>query len=639
MKIKYFGFILFFWVIFTCLPIIARVDFIETFDNNSSNFHYGYGPNYTDGAVNWLGNEGNPDGHISGEANNLYAVWVYDSSGAFGNISGLVMLMDIKVTGQVSGDAQFYVGRNGTYYISRYAWPIAGDSSWTTHAARLDTYNFTLWTNGSAKSLAYVLERPDDIGIFLGGSTASGNGTFQVDNCALLTRNPEINLKLGSTDIAAGDTHGFGNQATNTNTDALFTIENTGSAALTLNIPITISGIDADQFIVTAQPAATVAASASTTFTIRFKPTSPGIKSAAIAIANNDNDEDPYDLTITGTASGITVSALSSATTDEDGTSASFSVALNSKPNADVAVSCKSSDTSEATVSPTNLTFTSTSWNTPQTVTITGINDDLLDGNINYSVEIGPAVSGDSSYQNNDPADKNLTNIDTDRDDDGDGISNEKEGNGDSDGDGIPDSQDIDSDNDGIPDSKEGSGDRDGDNIPDYQDYDPTGYLYNQADGTIVSGGHIEVSGPGKVTFVGNKNGADGYYQFIVDTTGIYTIAVTPPAGYDIDQSCPDLGTLTVTGSSNPYILGSGENGSSGTLASFTCSNNKWYLKINIQNSTPLILNNNIPLLHNNQSIPTLNEWGMIISAILLSLVAVFVKSKGLRLRNDFGPE
>ena len=240
MKIKYFAFILFSWIILTYLPIIAKADFIETFDNNSSNFHYGYGPSFTNGIVSWLGSEGNPDGHISGEADKLYAVWVYDNKGVFGNICGLMMMMDIKVTDQVSGHAQFYVGRNNTYYISNDTWPIAGDSSWTTHAARLDTYNFTLWTSGSTESLAYVLERPDDIGIFLGGSTASGSGTFKVDNCALVTRDPEVNLKYDSANVADGGTHDYGNQAISTNTDAIFSIENTGTADLSLTIPLTM---------------------------------------------------------------------------------------------------------------------------------------------------------------------------------------------------------------------------------------------------------------------------------------------------------------------------------------------------------------------------------------------------------------
>ncbi|MEA1921501.1 MAG: IPTL-CTERM sorting domain-containing protein [Pseudomonadota bacterium] len=294
---------------------------------------------------------------------------------------------------------------------------------------------------------------------------------------------------------------------------------------------------------------------------------------------------------------GVIVSSLSSSTTDEGGAIATFTVVLNSQPGADVVIPLSSSDSSEGIVSPASLIFTSTNWNTAQTVTITGINDDLLDGDIAYTVEIGPADSSDSGYNGNDPAAKDLTNIDTDLDYDGDGISNEREG----------------------------SGDRDGDGVPNFQDYDPSGYFYDSADGSIVSGGHIDVNGPGNVTFVSDRNGVSGYYQFIVDTPGTYSITVFPPSGYDIDSNCAELGTLAVTGNQNPYVPGSGENGSSGILVDFDCVGNPWYLTIDVQVSTALILNNNIPLHYNNTIIPTLNEWGMILSGCLLSLVALIV--------------
>jgi len=293
---------------------------------------------------------------------------------------------------------------------------------------------------------------------------------------------------------------------------------------------------------------------------------------------------------------GISIGTLSSTTTDEDGAAATFTVVLDSQPGDDVIISLNSSDISEGSVAPVSLTFTSVNWETSQDVTVTGLNDDLLDGDINYTVEIGPATSNDNNYNGIDPDDPELTNLDTDLDDDGDGISNEKEGNGDRDGDGDVNSQ----------------------------DYDPTGYLYDSATGEIISGGSISVTGPGNVTFVSGRNGANGFYQFVVDQVGIYTISVTPPAGYTINTGCADSGTLTADGSVNPLVLGSSENGSTGDLADYSCANNEWHLIIDIQDITPMVLNNNIPLV-NNASIPTLNEWGMIITSCLLALAALTV--------------
>ena len=121
----------------------------------------------------------------------------------------------------------------------------------------------------------------------------------------------EINLKQGVTDIADGGTYDFGNQYLGTNTDVTFTIENTGTGNLTLTTPITIGGADAGQFSVQQQPVFTVAPSGTTTFIIRFSPTSTGAKTASISIDNNDSDENPYDLTITGTGRNIpTVPAI-----------------------------------------------------------------------------------------------------------------------------------------------------------------------------------------------------------------------------------------------------------------------------------------------------------------------------------------
>ena len=56
-----------------------------------------------------------------------------------------------------------------------------------------------------------------------------------------------------------------------------------------------------------------------------------------------------------------------------------FTVVLDAQPASDVVISVSSGDTGEATVSPATLTFTSTNWDTAQTVTVTGVNDSLID--------------------------------------------------------------------------------------------------------------------------------------------------------------------------------------------------------------------------------------------------------------------
>ena len=70
---------------------------------------------------------------------------------------------------------------------------------------------------------------------------------------------------------------------------------------MTITTPLTLSGTNADQFNIQAQPTSPVSVSGNTTFTVQFSPISLGAKTATIAIANNDSDENPYDLTLNGT--------------------------------------------------------------------------------------------------------------------------------------------------------------------------------------------------------------------------------------------------------------------------------------------------------------------------------------------------
>jgi len=111
----------------------------------------------------------------------------------------------------------------------------------------------------------------------------------------------EIDVKQGTTAIADGTgIYDFGSQPISTNTDKVFTIQNIGLTASTLGSYL-ITGTNADQFSLQGTNPSTVSASGSTSFTIRFAPTSLGAKTATISFANQDSDENPYNFTITGT--------------------------------------------------------------------------------------------------------------------------------------------------------------------------------------------------------------------------------------------------------------------------------------------------------------------------------------------------
>jgi hypothetical protein len=127
------------------------------------------------------------------------------------------------------------------------------------------------------------------------------------------------------------------------------------------------------------------------------------------------NGLDPSDVTVTNTdndVAGITVDPTAGLVVSEFGDTDFFTIVLNTQPLANVTITLTSSDTTEGTVSPTSVTFTPTNWNTPQTVTITGVNDNIVDGNQLFTIVTNPAISADPAYNGINAADVSVTNID-----------------------------------------------------------------------------------------------------------------------------------------------------------------------------------------------------------------------------------
>ncbi len=85
--------------------------------------------------------------------------------------------------------------------------------------------------------------------------------------------------------------------------------------------------------------------------------------------------------------------------TGEDGDSGSLEVKLTTEPVAAVVLAISSDDISEGVVTPDNLNFDITNWNIWQSITISGVDDSIDDGDINYQVLIDPSASIDAKYQ------------------------------------------------------------------------------------------------------------------------------------------------------------------------------------------------------------------------------------------------
>lgn len=117
---------------------------------------------------------------------------------------------------------------------------------------------------------------------------------------------------------------------------------------------------------------------------------------------------------IPGPSPGFLVTPSTNLFTSEDGTTATFTVTLETKSSADVTIALSSSNTAEGTVSPASLTFTTNDWNIAQTVTVTGVEDTATDGPVTYKIVLAPAVSDDADYSGRDPVDATVVNIDND---------------------------------------------------------------------------------------------------------------------------------------------------------------------------------------------------------------------------------
>ncbi|MEC8486581.1 MAG: hypothetical protein VXY65_05935, partial [Actinomycetota bacterium] len=135
---------------------------------------------------------------------------------------------------------------------------------------------------------------------------------------------------------------------------------------------------------------------------------------------------DPPDVSVRNldytTKGGFYVSQISG-DTDENRSTAYFTVSLSSAPddgdnsttNDNVTITLSSSDTSEGTISSSDssLTFTAANWNSVRTVTVTGVADNLSDGDQSYTIVLtGDNDTSDLRFANVDPPDVSVRNLD-----------------------------------------------------------------------------------------------------------------------------------------------------------------------------------------------------------------------------------
>jgi len=210
---------------------------------------------------------------------------------------------------------------------------------------------------------------------------AGGTATFTV----VLTSQPTANVTIGLTSSNTSE-------GTVSPSSLIFTTAN-WSTAQTVTVTGVNDNIDDDNVaytIVTAQATSTDS---------KYSAINP----SDVSVTNTDDD-----------VAGVTVTPTSGLTTTEAGGTASFTVKLNTQPTANVTIGLTSSNTAEGTISSSSITFTAANWSTAQTVTVTGVNDNIDDDNVNYTIVTAQASSTDSKYSAINPSDVSVTNTDDD---------------------------------------------------------------------------------------------------------------------------------------------------------------------------------------------------------------------------------
>jgi hypothetical protein len=125
------------------------------------------------------------------------------------------------------------------------------------------------------------------------------------------------------------------------------------------------------------------------------------VEAADVHVTNIDDD-----------APGVTVLAADDLATTEAGGTATFTVQLSTKPSGEVVIPLATTAYNEVGLSTSELRFYPRDWDVAQTVTVTGVDDSVDDGDQLVTITTGRVASTDVDYLGLDPADVDVTNTD-----------------------------------------------------------------------------------------------------------------------------------------------------------------------------------------------------------------------------------
>ena len=204
-----------------------------------------------------------------------------------------------------------------------------------------------------------------------GSSTVTEGGSTDLIT-VVLDKGPLTDVVIS---VASSDT----GEATVSNSTLTFTAANWDTAQT-----ITVTGVDDD--LVDGTQTSTVTLSIVDAIS---NDDFDGVADQTVSVSTTDDDTAGFTVSQTGGSSTVT----------EGGSTDLITVVLDAQPASNVVLSIISADTGEATVSPSTLTFTATNWDTAQTITVTGVDDDQVDGDQTTNITISVVdASSDNDF-------------------------------------------------------------------------------------------------------------------------------------------------------------------------------------------------------------------------------------------------